>query len=223
MFFLILKRRLYFVISSLLPILLILVMGVLLVFASPVQTALSRTDLAQRWQGIGPGGPDIHHQQNNQSLQAVANGSGNATFTGAGQGNSGNLGVNNGLNQVNASNLGNQVSGQRKNVGLQENDQAFQQTNNNSHNATLIGTNQGNSGNQGINRGLNQDNSGNNGNQVNNQGNVIGVQVNNQGSQVNNNGNLILHQINYIDLLPAIHLHVALVPRPQLSLGLGGN
>lgn len=202
---------------------LLLAVGASLVFASPAQTVFSRTDLASQWQGIGPGGPGIHRQQNNQFLQGVNNGGGNATFVGAGQGNSGNLGVNNGLNQVNAANGGNQVSGQHKSLGFQQNEQALQSINNGGRNTTLIGNNQGNSGNQGINRGLNQDNSGNSGNQVNNQGNVIGVQVNNQGSQVNNNGNLILHQINYINLLPAIRLHVALVPRPQLSLGLGGN
>lgn len=77
--------------------LLLLTVETSLMFASPVQTALSRTDLAQRGQGIGPGGPGIHHQQNGQFFQGINNNGVNATFVGAGQGNSGNLGIKKGV------------------------------------------------------------------------------------------------------------------------------
>src|SRR5690349_22871362 len=106
MIFFTLKRHLSFSLSGLLLILLLVVGSVSLAVVSPAQTAFSRANLASRWQGIGPGGPGIHHQQNNQVLQGVNNGGGNATFVGAGQGNSGNLGVNKGLNQVNSANGG---------------------------------------------------------------------------------------------------------------------
>jgi hypothetical protein len=218
-----LNKKIYSVFYALPITLLLLAGGTSLVFASPIRTTLSRGSVGNSWQHIGRGKPDLHHQENNQVFRGVSNNSGNATFVGTDQGNSGNLGLNNGLDQVNTANAGNQVVSQHKNIEVQNNDQSLRRTNNGGGNTTLIGTNQGNSGNQGTNNGFNQDNAGNQGNQVNNQGNIIGVQINKQGTQVNNNGNLILHQINNISLLPPIHLHFALLPKPQLSLSTGEN
>lgn len=164
--------------------------------------------------GTGPGSPG--NQQNNQFL-AGSNGGTTATFVGAHQGNSGNQGLNRGLNQDNGGNRGNQVSGQRKIIELQNNNQQIQGGSGDS-NTTYSGIDQGNSGNQGINHGFNQDNSGNSGNEVNNQGNIIGTQINNQGSDVNNNGSTIKRQINIIGLLPSVQAHLSLFPKPQLSL-----
>ncbi len=157
-------------------------------------------------------------QQNSQFL-AGSNGGLNSTFVGAHQGNSGNQGLNRGLNQDNGGNSGNQISGQRKIIEFQNNDQQVQGgSDNSSSSSTYSGIDQGNSGNQGINRGFNQDNAGNSGNEVNNQGNVIGTQINNQGSEVNNNGSIIQHQVNVIGLLPSLQAHLSLFPKPQLSL-----
>ena len=129
------------------------------------------------------------------------------------------MGINRGFTQDNGTNAGNQVSSQRKIIELQNNNQQFEGGSGNST-TTYSGTNQGNSGNQGLNSGFNQDNAGNGGNQVNNQGNSIGWQINNQGSDVNNNGSVIKHQVNVIGLLPSVQLHVNLSPKPQLSLRL---
>jgi len=187
-----------------------------------VSTAqITHAGLARTGQDPGPGGPVLSNQENNQAVQAVNNGGGNATFVGKGQGNSGNQGINKGLNQTNAANGGNQVSGQRRIIGVQENNQFLQATNNGGGNATFIGTGQGNSGNQGINQGNNQDNSNNRGNQVNNQGDIIGTQINDPGTEVNNQGSLIQHQVDYINLLPNLGIGLHLLPSPQLVLSLG--
>lgn len=189
--------------------------------ACAATTRATRANLARNGPDPGPGGPILSHQQNNQAVQEVNNGGGNATFVGNGQGNSGNQGFNKGLNQANAANGGNQVSGQRKIIGIQQNNQILQATNNGGGNATFTGTNQGNSGNQGINQGNNQDNSGNLGNQVNNQGDIIGTQINDPGTEVNNQGSTVQHQVNYINLLPNLGIGLSLYPHLQLSLGLG--
>lgn len=163
---------------------------------------------------VGPPQPgDGTEQQNNQSFHGVSNSGNSAHVVGRNEANSGNQGVNRGFSQDNAGNAGNVVSGQRKSIDVQENNQTFQGSGSGAGNSvTMIGSNQGNSGNQGLNFGNNQDNANNSGNQVNNQANVIGVQINNQGSVVNNQGNTIGHQINYLSLLPGLRLSLSLRP-----------
>lgn len=160
-------------------------------------------------------------QVNSQNLQNPDNRSIHVVSVGSHQGNSGNQGENEGFNQDSSGNQGNAISSQHKNIALQENNQLLQNTNSNGEtniSNTNIGSDQGNSGNQGFNAGFNQDNASNTGNQVNNQGTTIGTQINNQGSEVNNNGSTILHQVNYLSLVPNIQFHLDLTARPDLSL-----
>lgn len=168
--------------------------------------------------------PPANSQQNNQSFHGVSSSGNRALLVGRNEGNSGNQGLNNGFAQDNASDSGNQISGQRKPIGYQQNNQLIAGDgggSNSGNSATNIGFNQGNSGNEGINLGNNQDNAGNTGNQVNNQANVIGTQVNEQGSTVNNDHNVIQHQINYVNLLPALGVYVGLKPRLEVALSVG--
>lgn len=162
-------------------------------------------------------------QQNNQRFQGVSSSGNHAFLVGSNQGNTGNEGINPGFAQDNSIDSGNQVTGQRKSIGYQQNNQLVggDGGSNNGNTSTYFGFNQGNSGNEGVNLGNNQDNAGNSGNQVNNQGNVIGTQVNNQGSTVNNSGNIIEHQINYINLLPGVGVYVGLKPKLEFALSLG--
>lgn len=165
--------------------------------------------------------PDPPPQVNSQFLQPPSNNSTIIVSRGSNQGNSGNQGENDGFNQDSSANSGNAISSQHKHIGLQENNQLIQNNGNSGGgetDITNIGLDQGNSGNEGENNGFNQDNAQNSGNQVNNQGTVIGTQINNQGSEVNNNGSTIQHQVNYVSLLPNIQLHISLQPRPQISL-----
>ncbi|MEO7020323.1 MAG: hypothetical protein ABI234_09260 [Ktedonobacteraceae bacterium] len=163
--------------------------------------------------------PGSNAQVNSQNLQGSNSAPSSTLSVGSNQGNSGNQGENHGFNQDSSSNRGNAISSQRKAIGLQANNQILQGDNSGGDSSTsTIGFDQGNTGNQGYNTGLNQDNSANSGNQVNNQGAVIGTQINHQGSDVNNDGSTIQHQINYVSLLPTIQLHLGLTPRPQLSL-----
>src|SRR5579883_2730369 len=161
---------------------------------------------------------DETNQQNTQTFQGVSGSNNQAQFIGRNQANSGNAGENRGFNQDDSNNAGNMVSGQKKSIDVQENNQTFQGDGSGVGNSTtLIGSNQGNSGNEGVNFGNNQDNANNSGNQVNNQANIIGTQINNQGSVVNNQGNIIGRQINYLSLLPGLHLYLSLRP---LQVGL---
>lgn len=172
--------------------------------------------------GPPPSGPS---QINNQSFHGVNGNRNVTTLVGTNQGNSGNQGLNRGYSQDNSVNSGNQVSGQRKIIQLQENNQYLQQSDDQGSNNTntQIGSNQGNSGNEGLNFGHNQDNSSNTGNQVNNEGNVIGTQINKQGTTVNNQGDLIEHQTNYLYLLPNVGIEFTLKPRLQIGLSVGRN
>src|SRR5581483_11329253 len=158
------------------------------------------------------------NQQNNQSFQGVSSSNDHARLVGRNQGNSGNQGENRGFNQDDSENAGNMVSGQKKSIEVQDNNQTLQGGGSGEGNSvTMVGSNQGNSGNQGTNLGNNQDNSANAGNQVNNQGNIIGTQINNQGSVVNNQGNIIGRQVNYLSLLPGLRVSLSLQP---LQVGL---
>jgi hypothetical protein len=164
-------------------------------------------------------------QVNNQASSGSLNNGNVTTFIGANEGNSGNSGLNRGFSQDNTANLGNEVSGQRRVIGTQINNQYQRQAGggeSGSNNTTsYAGINQGNSGNEGINLGHNQDNAGNSGNQVNNQGNIIGTQINNQGSDVTNQGDIIEKQINYVTLLPGVHVGLSLQPKLRFGLSLG--
>lgn len=202
----ILKNRVYFVILAGLSAFLLMIH-----LTSPV-VAITIT---------GPGG----NQQNNQSYHGISNTGNHATLVGRNQGNSGNSGINHGLNQDVSANSGNQVSGQHKSIGVQQNNQLIHQGNGSGsgNNATFIGADQGNSGNSGFNLGNSQDNSGNTGNQVNNQGNIIGTQINNQGSNVANDGNIIENQVNYINLIPGLGVYMSLRPKLQFAVSVGGN
>ena len=163
-------------------------------------------------------------QQNNQSFHGISNSANHSLLVGRNEGNSGNQGVNGGFAQDNAADSGNQVSGQRKTIGVQQNNQLIAGNgsgSNSGNSATNIGFNQGNSGNEGINLGHNQDNAGNSGNQVNNQANVIGTQINKQGTTVNNDHNVIEHQINYVTLLPNVGLYLSMRPKLEFAISVG--
>ncbi len=161
---------------------------------------------------------DATNQQNNQSFRGISSSGNSAHVVGSNEANSGNQGTNRGFSQDNSGNAGNIVSGQRKPIDVQENNQSFEGNGSGEGNkVTMIGRNQGNSGNEGLNFGHNQDNANNSGNQVNNQGNIIGTQINNQGTVVNNQGNTIGRQINYLSLLPGLRLSLRLRP---LQVGL---
>ncbi len=171
----------------------------------------------------GSEAPPLKSQENNQNYHGASNFHDSASVVGHHQGNTGNPGVNHGFNQDNSVNSGNQVSTQRKIIGVQSNNQFLHRKNGTGagNTATFIGAFQGNSGNSGFNLGNNQDNSVNSGNQVNNQGNVIGTQINKQGSSVTNDGNIIQHQINYIDLIPGLGVYVSLRPKIQFAVSVG--
>lgn len=117
------------------------------------------------------------------------------------------------------------MSAQHKPIKTQINNQFLHQSENgvsgSGNSSTMIGAFQGNSGNSGINFGNNQDNAGNTGNQVNNQGNIIGTQINKQGSSVTNDGNIILHQINYIQLIPGMRIYISLRPKLTFAISVG--
>jgi hypothetical protein len=188
-------------------------------FAAPaqvVQQGRSKTELGV---SSGPGGApwpsEATSQQNEQSFQGVSGSNNQAQFVGGNQANSGNPGENRGWNQDDSNNAGNMVSGQKKSLEVQENTQSVQGSGSGSgtgNSTTLIGSNQGNSGNEGVNFGNSQDNANNSGNQVNNQANRIGTQINTQGSVINNQGNVIGRQITYLSLLPGLALSVGLHP-----------
>ncbi len=117
-----------------------------------------------RWYGPGYsfGAPHIDNQHGQDTLIN----SGNKTYRGSSQGNSGNSHYNGGFNEDNSSNLGNQIIHR---PGLRErrrNNQFLRSYSLNSSNLYYWGHNQGNSGNSGHNRGYNQDDSGNGGNQI---------------------------------------------------------
>jgi hypothetical protein len=173
----------------------------------------------------GPLPPIGGAQVNNQASSGSINNGNVTSFLGANEGNSGNQGLNRGFTQDNTVNLGNEVSGQRRVIGTQVNNQYQRQTGggaSGSNNTTsFAGIDQGNSGNEGINLGHNQDNAGNSGNQVNNQGNIIGTQINSQGSDVTNQGDIIEKQVNYVTLLPGVHLGLSLQPKLRFGLSLG--
>lgn len=164
-------------------------------------------------------------QQNNQGFQGVTHSGNNALLIGHDEGNSGNPGVNRGFNQDDSVDGGNQVAGQRKAIGVQANNQLITGhgggASNSGNSSTSIGFDQGNSGNSGVNLGNNQDNAGNFGNQVNNQANVIGTQVNKQGTTVNNDNDVIQHQINYVNLLPNVGVYLGVRPKLEFSVSLG--
>lgn len=164
-------------------------------------------------------------QQNNQAHSGNSFFGNQAISVGHAQDNTGNIGVNRGINQDDSANAGNQVSGQHKVIKTQINNQALHQSGNGAsgsgNSATFIGAFQGNSGNSGLNFGNNQDNAGNFGNQVNNQGNIIGTQVNKQGSSVVNDGNIIQHQINYVQLVPGLSVYVSVRPKLQFAISIG--
>lgn len=164
-------------------------------------------------------------QQNNQGFQGVTHSGNSALLVGHNEGNSGNPGLNRGFNQDDSVDGGNQVAGQRKAIGVQANNQLIaghgDGVSNSGNSSTSIGFDQGNSGNSGINLGNNQDNAGNFGNQVNNQANVIGTQVNKQGSTVNNDNNVIQHQINYVNLLPNVGVYLGVRPKLEFSVSVG--
>jgi hypothetical protein len=168
----------------------------------------------------GPRTDDIQH--NNQSFNGRSHFGNSAVFVGQGQGNTGNQGVNRGDNMDSSANGGNQVSERHTPIKTQVNNQSLTQSEGGAGNTvTFIGADQGNTGNSGINTGNNQDNAGNMGNQVNNQANVIGTQINAQGTTVNNEGSTILHQINYVNLIPSLGLTFSLRPRFQFGLTAG--
>ncbi len=204
----IVKYRLYFVIASLLVALLFTLRIVL-----PANAVSSSGPLP------GP------NQQNNQSYHGASFFGNRGISIGRRQNNTGNSGVNHNFNQDDSGNAGNEVSGQRKNIRTQVNNQFLHQSSGGltgtGNSSTLIGAFQGNSGNSGINLGNNQDNTGNFGNQVNNQGNIIGTQINKQGSSVTNDGNIIQHQINYVDLIPGLGIYVSLRPKIQFAVSIG--
>ncbi len=166
-------------------------------------------------------------QQNTQQYRGNSFFNDHGLHVGQNQANSGNEGANHGLSQDNSANAGNQVSGQRKVIKTQINNQFFHpgegsgSGSGSNNTSTFIGAFQGNSGNSGINLGNNQDNSGNFGNEVNNQGNIIGTQVNKQGSTVVNDGNIIQHQINYVQLIPGIGVYLSVRPKLQFSISVG--
>lgn len=105
-------------------------------------------------------------QINNQHEQDCLINSGNKTYRGSSQGNSGNSHDNGGFNQDNSSNLGNQIIHRRDLREHRRNNQFLRSCSFNSSNLYYQGHNQGNSGNSGYNHGYNQDDSGNNGNQI---------------------------------------------------------
>lgn len=191
--------------------------------ATQVSKALETTNVSQQQaltthQEPGPAG---NRQQNNQSLREHTNSGNNTYLEGSDQGNSGNQGLNQGFSQNSGLNRGNQLSSQQKHTGYQQNNQSLTSSGSGGGNTTTFnGSNQGNSGNQGINTGLNQDNANNGGNQVNNQSTVIGTQINNQGTQVNNNGSNIQNQVNNITLLPPLQVGILRSPRLRLTVGL---
>ena len=200
------KYRLYFVISG------TLIASLFTIYIALPAVAVSVT-------GPQPGS----NQQNNQLYRGASNFGNTGISVGHGQANSGNPGLNRGYNQDNTGNSGNQLSGQRKAIKVQNNHQFLHQSagSGSGNSATFIGAFQGNSGNSGLNLGNSQDNAGNSGNQVNNQGNIIGTQINKQGSSVVNDGNIIQHQINYIDLIPGLGIYVSLRPKVQFAVSLG--
>jgi hypothetical protein len=217
------KKYLSLMISTLLAVLFLSRM-VLSVSAAP--TLLLQQGMRRMGMGVTNGKVDSPqpvdetetNQQNTQTFQGVSGSNNRAQFIGRNQANSGNPGENRGFNQDDSNNAGNMVSGQKKSIDVQENNQTFQGDGSGVGNSTtLVGSNQGNSGNEGVNFGNNQDNANNSGNQVNNQANIIGTQINNQGSVVNNQGNIIGRQINYLSLLPGLHLSLSLHPL-QVSL-----
>lgn len=188
----------------------------LIAFFFALQTALPAVAVSL----TGPQKDTIQH--NNQLFHGVTHSGNSAVFVGHEQGNTGNLGVNRGDNMDSSTNGGNQISERHTPVKVQMNNQFLRQGENaGAANITFTGSDQGNSGNSGINTGNNQDNAGNFGNQVNNQANVIGTQINAQGTTVNNEGSTILHQINYVNLIPSLGLYLSL--RPRLQLGLNMN
>lgn len=203
---LIVKYRLYFVISS------VLVASLFTIHLALPAGAVTRA-------GPQPG----NNQQNNQSYHGASNFGNRAVVVGHRQGNTGNPGLNRGFNQDNSGNSGNQLSGQKKSIKVQDNHQFLHQADGSGggNSTTFIGAFQGNSGNSGFNSGNNQDNSGNAGNQVNNQGNIIGTQINKQGSSVTNDGNIIQHQVNYVDLIPGLGIYVSLRPKLQFAVSVG--
>jgi hypothetical protein len=222
------KKRIYIILFSGFIALLFLIPTVSAAYGSTIadaKTASAAVFSKYGWQQPGPPPPVVlppaNSQQNNQSFHGVSNSENKAILVGHNEGNTGNQGLNHGFAQDNAIDSGNQINGQRKPIGYQQNNQLIAGDgggSNSGNSATNIGFNQGNSGNQGINLGNNQDNAANTGNQVNNQANVIGTQVNEQGSTVNNDGNVIHHQINYINLLPHLGVYVRLKPRLELAL-----
>ena len=201
------KHRVYFVILS-----------ILVALISTISVALPAVAVAIT--GPQPG----DEQQNRQTYRGASNFGNVGILVGHDQGNSGNSGLNRGANQDNTANFGNQISGQRKAIGVQNNRQFLHQSDRGTgsgNSATFIGAFQGNSGNSGVNLGHIQDNSANSGNQVNNQGNIIGTQINKQGTSVNNSGNVIQHQINYVNLIPGLGVYVSLRPRLEFAVSVG--
>lgn len=189
-----------------------------LAFASTKQYGITRQTQAQPVYPLYGG-----HQVNGQHYSEASEIGNTAVFQGRNQGNSGNMGFNAGSEQNNGENHGNQISSQHRGIAVQKNYQTLHKNGSNGNGDTAIfrGINQGNSGNQGVNRGNVQDSANNTGNQVNNQGNVIGTQVNALGTSVNNQGNTIYHQTNNISILPDVGVSFTLRPDPQLSLNVG--
>ena len=130
--------------------------------ATASQNALSYA--RSRWHR--PGHLFLGTHIDNQHDQDTLINSGNKTYRGSRQGNSGNSRYNGGFNQDNSSNLGNQIIHRR---GLRErrrNNQFLRSSSFNSSNLYYQGHDQGNSGNSGYNHGYNQDDSSNGGNQI---------------------------------------------------------
>lgn len=227
------KMGICFVVVSLLITILLLVDRAAPLFASsrqppPLLNAGRRADVFLHiLQPVGSGGllpwPGTN-QQNNQVTQGNQQ-IRNQTFFGRNQSNDGNQGFNTGSTQDNSSNRGNLITNQRRNIKFQLNHQVVQPDpagSTSSNNTLFVGTDQGNSGNNGVNLGNNIDSSGNSGNLVNNQGSVIGTQVNAPGTEVDNDGSVIQHQVIQRSWLPPVHLQVRLFPSPQLALKMGG-
>lgn len=231
------KNRFYLIVLS--------SIGMLLLIGSAGSLAIAATGHATRAVSIGiarhrtnaeahlagrPAGPPPpppgNNQVNNQAFHGGGGANDNVTnVIGANEGNTGNQGINRGYSQDNAINHGNQVSGQRRAIAVQQNNQYLRQGDGggggNGNTTTFMGSNQANSGNEGLNFGHNQDNANNSGNQVNNEGNVIGTQINKQGTTVNNRGNVIQNQINYVNLLPGLGVTLTLQPKIQVGLSVG--
>jgi hypothetical protein len=105
-------------------------------------------------------------RQSNQTFVGKSY-SGNTTYArGRNQGNGGNQGYNLRHYQNNEANGGNQLINQGREGGYWQHNQRFLGRSYSSDHYVYIGTNQGNTGNQGYNRGDFQDNGSNGGNQL---------------------------------------------------------